>query len=160
MALVPNQSYANADTPLFALASTVTALTPTQWLPAPVTLGPLIPSTPAYVTSPPSYFTTAGKYYDITILSRVDLDSGSTTGVDQMRVIVSVDNAPFNTTLGSFANDARIGGTIQTFLITSVRLLCTVSGVLQVGYEFTQIGGSTADYEVGIASVLVNEVPS
>jgi hypothetical protein len=159
MALVPNQSYANADTPLFAAASVLTELSPTQWLSGPVTLGPLAPSTPTYVTGQPAYNTIAGKYYDITVLTVVDLDSGSSTGGDQMRVIANVDNASFGTTVGSFANDYRVGGTSTTYLTFTIRLLCTASGVLRIGYEATQVAGSTGIYECGVVSVLINEVP-
>ncbi len=160
MSLVPNQSYANETTPLFASAAAISGLSPTQWLTAPVTLGPLTPSTPTYVAGQPAYNTTAGKYYDITVLTVVDLDSGSTTGVDQMRVIANIDDASFGTTVGSFANDYRVGGTSTTYLTFTIRLLCTASGILKVGYEATQVAGSTGIYECGVVSVLINEVPS
>lgn len=159
MALVPNQSYANDATPLFAPASVLTALTPTEWLPGPYTIG-MTPGSPVvYIVVNPPYLTTAGKYYDICVLAKVDVVSGTSTGIDQFRLVLNIDGTAFNTTLGSWACDYRIGATTTTFTPLTIRLLCTNSNQLSLGVQCVQVGGSTADYEAAIASVLINEVP-
>ena len=160
MALVPNQSYANEATPLFASASVLSALTPTEWLSAgPYTIGLSSGGPVAYIVVSPPYFTTAGKYYDICVLCKVDVLSGTSTGIDQFRIVLNIDGTPFNTTLGSWACDYRVGATTTTYTPLTIRLLCTNSDQMNLGLQLTQVGGSTADYEAGIASVLISEVP-
>ena len=159
MSLVPNQSYANEATPLFAPASVLSALTPTEWLPGPYTVSLTPGGLIVYIVVNPPYFTTAGKYYDICVLAKVDVVSGTSTGIDQFRIVLNIDGTPFNSTLGSWACDYRVGAETTTYTPFTVRLLCTNSNQLSLGLECAQVGGSTADYEVGIASVLISEVP-
>jgi hypothetical protein len=120
----------------------------------------MTPGSPvSYIVVNPPYPTTAGKYYDICVLCKVLVVSGTSTGIDQFRLVLNIDGTAFNTTLGSWACDYRIGASATTFTPLTIRLLCTNSNQMSLGIQCEQVGGSTADYEAAISSVLISEVP-
>lgn len=160
MSLLPNQSYANPDTPLWAPASIVTAFQSTELVPVPISSGMPIDPAPPFTYILPAYPTKAGGIYDINILMAVDVVSGVSSGGDQLRLFVSVDPPPFGTSTGEWANDYRIGATPRTYVSLYLQLKCTADSVFSLSQLAWQIGGSTATYSSGLISVLISEVPS
>ena len=167
MALTPNISHANPNTPLWLPADTPVTPPPTEWLKQGSPVTTLSPGQPidwfGQATSGSVYPTTPGKSYQITILGSAGDPFGVTSPNDVLRVLVSVQGPqtlpvfPFPP-MECWAPDIRLNQGVTQYQFTTV-LTCKVAGVLDVGIEFIPFTGTTGQYTNGVRSVLITELP-
>ena len=157
MALVPNQSYANENTPLFVDSATLRlALAPNELQTSPILVNvPNAPTPPIAIPNIASYPTSPDTWYDVSINGTVELLSGTPVLGDIFILNLELGSDPSDqfkfTQLVSIVN-------VGTPFYFRVRNKNVSSGTIFLSAQIQEAG--TGAFQLAIDSVSVTSVPA
>jgi len=157
MALVPNQSYANENTPLFVDLGTLRAvLAPNELQTSPIAVNlPNSPTPPIAIPNIASYPTEPNTWYDINIIGVVVLLSGSPTIGDTFQLTLALGSDPAD----QFKLDQMVSVlNVATPFSFRVRNKNVSSGTIFLSAGMIEAG--TGNFQLSIDSVSVTSVPA
>ena len=157
MALVPNQSYANENTPLFVdLVTLRVALAPTELQTAPILVNvPNSPTPPIAIPNIASYPTEPNTWYDVSINGTVELLSGTPTIGDIFQLTLQLGSDPGDQfKLEQMVSILNVG----TPFYFRVRNKNVSFGTIFLSAAMIEAG--TGNFQLSIDSVSVTSVPA
>lgn len=157
MALVPNQSYANENTPLFVSLDTLRlALAPNEIQTSPIAVNlPNSPTPPIAIPNIASYPTSPDNWYDVNIIGVVELLSGTPTIGDTFQLTLQLGSDPADQfKLEQMVSVLNIG----TPFSFRVRNKNVSSGTIFLSAVMIEAG--TGNFQLSIDSVNVSAVPA